>query len=265
MALTLDKTADVYSNIVNNNSRSVTFSLPKNVELDVESVVATITNSSTAICKPTMTISDSSGQVIAAIRQGVGIPAADSGNATWALRLGGDSESTIFTQGLFFETELTGTAVSIDTTGTDISGGNVLEVWAYARSDAGGFGVVNLNFTFNGDTNNVYDSTWVRNQSGAVAVNDLLSQANIPSQMPGPLSTPSGIFGITRMTVPFYNDSIFHTIEFSCGWKDNAGVAADRAILGASQWRNATPITSVQVTANAGNLVAGTRLMILGR
>lgn len=53
----------------------------------VQSVYVVVDNTAGAAAKPTLTISEQSGVVIAKKRQGESIPAAGSGSATWALRL----------------------------------------------------------------------------------------------------------------------------------------------------------------------------------
>lgn len=89
MANLADLTGDVGSNLVQGTgTRSATFTMPGNVAINVESVVATITNGAATAITPQLTIKDAAGVVIATKRQGETIPAADSGTATFALRLG---------------------------------------------------------------------------------------------------------------------------------------------------------------------------------
>ena len=88
MTLLADRSADAGSNVVNGDgSNSLTFTMPANVVLDVQSVVATVDNTAGGDSRATIVIRDASGQVIAAKRQGDPIPAGDTGTATWALRL----------------------------------------------------------------------------------------------------------------------------------------------------------------------------------
>lgn len=72
---------------------SVSFTIPPGVNLDVESVYATIDNSGGGDVKPVLSVADQSGVVIAAKRQGETIPAGDTGSATWALRLADEQGS----------------------------------------------------------------------------------------------------------------------------------------------------------------------------
>jgi hypothetical protein len=64
--------------------------MPSNVALKVESVVATVSNGSGSAVTPELTIKDAAGTVIATKRQASSIPAGDTGTATFALRLADD-------------------------------------------------------------------------------------------------------------------------------------------------------------------------------
>ena len=88
MALLADSSADASSNLVQGvGSNTVTFTMPKNVAIKVESVVATVDNSAGGATTGKITVKDNSGQVIGTNTQGDTIPAADSGTATFALGL----------------------------------------------------------------------------------------------------------------------------------------------------------------------------------
>lgn len=266
MARLVDGSADVNSNLVSGaGTSSLAFTMPGNVAMRVQSVVASITNNATAAVRPELTIRDQSGVVIATTVQGATIPSSDTGTATFALRLLGDIRSQIFSASNFFDQTLTGTATSIDTTGTNISGANVLEIWAIARTDRGGVGADNCQFQFNGDSSGIYDDVYVRNIGGTIDSLTLHSQTSIIAQAPGAIGAPAGVFGVIRMTIPFYGGTQFKTLEFTNGWSNVTAATFDRAILGACQYRSTNPITSIQMTTSPANFIAGTRLMILGR
>jgi hypothetical protein len=117
-----DNSGDALSNIVTGNgTRSLTFTMPKTVALDVESVVASLNNASAADVTPEITIKDASGEVIATTAQTTAIPAGDTGTATFARRLaasqaGGGS-------GIQFDTSpQSGDWLDITTTGVDANG-----------------------------------------------------------------------------------------------------------------------------------------------
>jgi len=95
VALLADQSADASSNIVvGNGTSSARFTMPGNVAIKVESVVATVNNASASDVTPEVTIRDQSGVVIGTNKQGESIPAGDTGTATFALRLGGGSATT---------------------------------------------------------------------------------------------------------------------------------------------------------------------------
>jgi hypothetical protein len=91
VALLADQSADANSNLVQGTgTNSLTFTMPGTVALNVQSVVATINNAAGADTTAELTVRDQSGVVIATKRQGEVIPAADTGTATFALRLSDD-------------------------------------------------------------------------------------------------------------------------------------------------------------------------------
>lgn len=89
MASFVEETGPPSSNIVGGAaSATKTFVMPASVELDVQSVVATIDNSSGATpVTATITIKDQGGEVIDANAQSETIPAGGTGLATFARRL----------------------------------------------------------------------------------------------------------------------------------------------------------------------------------
>lgn len=88
MANLVDQSGDAQSNIVQGiGTNSVSFTMPGSVALNVESVLAHVDNTLGADTTATLTIRDVSGEVIATKRQDDVIPAADTGTATFALRL----------------------------------------------------------------------------------------------------------------------------------------------------------------------------------
>jgi hypothetical protein len=96
MALLADQSGDVNSNLTTGTgTESATYTVPGNVPVKVESVVATITNGSASAVTPEVTIRDQSGVVIARKAQRVTIPAGDTGTATFALRLDDDEAAAV--------------------------------------------------------------------------------------------------------------------------------------------------------------------------
>jgi len=96
MAKLIDFGGSVDSNLVEGiGTNSVTFTMPGNVGLAVESVHASVNNSAGAATGAILTVTDQSGRVIAKQRQASPLDGgAANGTATWALRLAGDSGAT---------------------------------------------------------------------------------------------------------------------------------------------------------------------------
>jgi hypothetical protein len=81
-------------NIGGSRAATQQFELAPGLLQYVQSVYVEIDNSAGAAARPTLTLSEQSGVVIAKKRQGESIPAAGTGSATWALRLDDEREST---------------------------------------------------------------------------------------------------------------------------------------------------------------------------
>ncbi len=125
MARLIDFGGEVNSNLVQGlGTNSATFTMPGNIGLAVESVLATIDNTAGGVATATLTVRDQSGEVIAKKRLGETIPAADTGTATWALRLA-DSNGASGTGFIKFDTDpQTGDWLLVTTTGSDPATGN---------------------------------------------------------------------------------------------------------------------------------------------
>jgi hypothetical protein len=117
MANLVDKSGDATSNLVRGGTTtSLSFSMPGNVPLDVESVVATIDNSAGAATTPTLVVRDSSGEVIATKRMDDTIPAGDTGTATFSLRNAGKAV------GIRYNFDNEGEWLTVTATGADFFG-----------------------------------------------------------------------------------------------------------------------------------------------
>ncbi len=116
MARLIDFGGEVNSNLVQGlGTNSATFTMPGNIGLAVESVLATINNSAGGVATATLTVRDQSGEVIAKKRLGDTIPAADTGTATWALRLT-DNDGGASVSGIQFDVVNVGDWLYIETT-----------------------------------------------------------------------------------------------------------------------------------------------------
>lgn len=113
MAQLVDFGGEVNSNLVAGlGTNQAVFTMPGNLGVKVQSVVATINNGTGNDVTATVVVKDSAGQVIATKRQADVIPAGDVGTATWALRLD-DSDGT----GIRFRRVNTGSWLIVNATG----------------------------------------------------------------------------------------------------------------------------------------------------
>jgi hypothetical protein len=107
-----------------NGTQAATYVLPPGLLQYVQSVLVQVDATAAPAVRPTLSISEQSGVVIATKRQGEAIPAGDTGSATWALRLSDDGGGIRFdTQpqaGGFLYTETVGPGVTANGYGTEI-------------------------------------------------------------------------------------------------------------------------------------------------
>jgi hypothetical protein len=139
----VDDSGAVNSNLVSGNgTNSARFTMPGNVALNVESVVATVNNAAGGDTRATLVVRDQSGVVIATKRQGEVIPAGDTGTATFALRLS-DNELTGPSSGYIrFDVNNVGGFLKITTTGgagTEFHGSTLAGFAFYVPVGAGAF------------------------------------------------------------------------------------------------------------------------------
>lgn len=241
--------------------------IPPNLDLDLSSVFAKVNGASaSASFLPCLTLLSQDGKVIARVKQDDTYAVGDTGDATWSpfLRTSAAAVRGPGTYQLLFDQTLSAPATSMDTTGTAIGGGIILEVWVVARV-VGAFNAVTYHVNYNNDTTGIYDFAWVRNVGGAVGTQDGQSQTFYGAQCPG-TSLPAGVFSTTRLTIPNYtNTSLAKTAEFTCGFADDNNVVFDRAIVGTAVWRSTSEITSVQISSPASDFDTGTRLLVYSR
>lgn len=147
------------SNIVPGlGTQTATFTMPSNVRMSIESVVASVASVSASAAYPKLTIRDPSGKLVATVTQARSIPAGDVGNATWALRLAGEGELS----GIYFDTFNVGGGFSLETTTTfgppypyDISftsAGNI-DLTTADEFNVNGFFGTDMNVTMGQDIN----------------------------------------------------------------------------------------------------------------
>lgn len=246
--------------------------IPSNLDLDLSSAFAKIDGTSAASAfLPCLTLLSQDGKIIARVKQDDTYQVGDTGDCTWSPFLKqAVTGSTVIPQLGVFDRTLTVATTSVDTTGTDLSGGHVLEVWAITRTDETGAGV-NLNFQFNSDTGANYDFDWVRNQGGAVNAVDTHGDTAARAAT-SDASYAAHMFAVNRLTIPGYDQAstdAYKVGEFT-GYVPNTSTnppsAGIRVYTGGLVWRNQGRITSVQFGTNATfQFQPGSRFLILRR
>jgi hypothetical protein len=165
---------------------------------------------------------------------------------------------------ILFDSTLGADAASIDTGAAGIAGGyNVLEVYIIARSSTAAV-FASANITFNADSGANYDHQLVSGADVTASAAASLAQTSLSETIPAD-SAQAGSAGVITMAIPGYAQTTFHktvamTVNMS---EDTAGDNRTRQV--AARWRSTSAITRMTVTASAGNLRAGSRLLIYGR
>lgn len=281
MAKLLDGSGDAGSNLVRGTgTNTATFPLPGNVPLSVTSVYATVDNALGGATTATLTIRDSSGEVIARKRQSATIDAGASGSATWALRLDDDDGGGGNVGGggtiLLYDYTVTGAAkASIDTLldgafaglfRTDLT---YLEVYMTGRTDEAIF-VSDVDIFFNNDT---ASTNYVRDFiASSVGGSPIQGQVTAGSTFTGVLagnSAAASVPGLMRLFIPTYSSTAFYKIcEFTAWTVDTAaGLTHYQIGLEAALWTNTAAITRIKIQPNVAGkkLIAGSRLSVWAR
>lgn len=113
-------------------TQTLTYVLPLQGTFVVESVVADIDATAAPATRPSVRVLDKSGAVIATKRQGESIPAADTGSATWALRLDGDGSAAA--TGIEFDKDNQGGYLDVTANNVDPGGRGI-----WLRDASGGY------------------------------------------------------------------------------------------------------------------------------
>lgn len=117
MADLADKSGSAGSNLVQGTgTATATFPMPGSVQVDVESVVATIDNTAGGATTATLVVRDSSGEVVATKRMGDTFPAGDTGTVTFSLR-NSDSDAG---NGIRFDVENVGDWLHVTANGSAV-------------------------------------------------------------------------------------------------------------------------------------------------
>lgn len=166
---------------------------------------------------------------------------------------------------MLFRTTLGGATASIDTGAVLASTFDILEAFIVARTTAA---VIqsSLTMTVNGDTGANYD----RERAGAQNTGDTNTGAaganNWAFFCHGDAAGVAAYYSFFHVIIPWYNEVTTHN---KVGYASD-GILDDTA--GEQQqdsyqlgWRSTAAINRLTVTAGSGNLMAGSRLLVVGR
>lgn len=120
-----------------------------------------------------------------------------------------------------------------------------------------------VNMTFNGDGGANYDRQVIRNTNTTVIGAISLAQTSFTILAPG-ASAQTGAFSAPAIFIPSYAQTNAHK-AFDFTQASIEDTAADcRIESAAGRWRSTSAISRVALTAQSGNLLAGSRMSIYG-
>ncbi len=146
----------------------------------------------------------------------------------------------------------------------------VLEIYITGRTDEAAARLSQIALTFNNDTGNNYDRSFVAtSQASTTPIGDeSVGQANLVIVISGSLSA-ANVGGLCRITIPNYAGTTFYkNAESTQGMVDTAAANANRqALVHLFQYRSTAAITRLKITPlTAGKLLkVGTRMLIYAR
>ena len=164
---------------------------------------------------------------------------------------------------VLFDSTLGADAASIDTGANGIEPGhNILTVYVYGRTTQVAVSS-SISVRLNNDSGANYDQGFVGWVTGAVSGGGSVAQTSWLLAFPG-ASMDAGSAGVVTFAIPSYDQTTLQkqTADLEAL---GSGTVNNNAIVSRSlRWRSATAISRLSVTAGSGNLLAGTRLLILG-
>lgn len=165
---------------------------------------------------------------------------------------------------VLFDSTLGSSAASIDTGAGGIAGGyKILEAWGLVRTTEA-VAVSSSNIILNNDTGNNYDRQFVRGADTTTSAAVGTAQANWGFFATGS-TADANAFHLIRLTILGYADSVAQKIAEVVDGNAAATVSTRKISAQAASWRSTSPITRMALRAGSGSLVAGCRLLILGR
>jgi len=116
--------------------------------------------------------------------------------------------------------------------------------------------------TLNGDTSSNYDNGYIQNNNGGPAAGASTATSMSISGMPA-ASTTAGYTGGFSMLIHNYKNTSFYKMAHADSYIDIAATGQFNAQYG-FEWKSTAAITSIAVTASAGNFLTGTRCSLYG-
>lgn len=164
---------------------------------------------------------------------------------------------------IVFDSTLGANAASIDTGANGIAAGyGVITVYVIGRStiasvDGGIFVRVN------NDSGANYDQAYVGLDAGAATSGTALAQTQWSVDFAG-ASLDANSASILSIVIPGYDKTVFHK-EGTIFESGSSGTAANNwQLTAALRWRNTAAISRIAVLPSSGQLLAGSRLIVLG-
>jgi hypothetical protein len=121
-----------------------------------------------------------------------------------------------------------------------------------------------LRLRTNSDTGSNYSVTVLRGSgSAASSYRDINVTYTAGGRAPGTSST-SNVFSNVEIYIPNYAGTANKPISLFSALEDNAATISNNIVLGADLHRNASAITSVDISPTSGNFVSGSSFFLYG-
>lgn len=164
---------------------------------------------------------------------------------------------------VLFDSTLGADAASIDSGAASIAAGyNAISIMVMGRTTQA---VVSSGvwIRVNNDSGANYDQDFNSVVGATPSAGTALAQAQWSLNFPG-ASMDAGSAGLVAITVVSYDQTTFHKVGVELEGV-GSGTAGNNWVVNRSfRWRNTAAITRVAALAASGNLLAGTRLLVLG-
>jgi hypothetical protein len=173
---------------------------------------------------------------------------------------GGSAASAVL-----FDSTLGAPANAIDTGAAGIGQTqNILEVWIVARTDAAG-ATDTVVVTLNNDATAIYDKQTVQGNNVTASASPSLGTAGWTFEVHGNGGL-AGYASVLILTIPAYAQTTFFKSGYQSTGLVDSTAGNNFVVARGIGYRATTAISRLKVAQNgAGNLLAGSRLLILGR